>query len=273
MTIGKDKYTRNSPLADFDHLYHIWLRSNWHAYYLSWNPWNVQQSIIRHDQHFKFFSKRHIELYHLQIACYNMQWSIPYNISYHIYDTIRWSSPSNVSIWSNIINEFFISPLTCIYLTRSTLLPERYTNILKTNNLSLGYLGNLLSQTYLKPKWVFECYNTIHLSILNKMSGAWYEVTTPWIGKSNEFIHDDLQGRTYQMIAFNIKWRFAKVVYKEIFFRCHYYNKILDNGCFHDLIGNTLVRHVKWPTKYAIWHRVFMNTKMYINPQILGDVE
>jgi hypothetical protein len=30
-----------------------------------------------------------------------------------------------------------------------------------------------------------------------------------------------------------------------LFAHCHYYSIMLDSGCFYDLIGNTLVIHVK----------------------------
>ena len=90
---------------------------------------------------------------------------------------------------------------------------------------------------------VFEHHHTIQhaYSIKNKTFGARCEVTTIWRGKNIEFIHDDLQRRTRQMMSFSVWWKFEEVVYKELFPRSHYYNKVLGTRCFHDLIHNTMV--------------------------------
>lgn len=87
--------------------------------------------------------------------------------------------------------------------------------------------------------------------------------------KNTEFIHDNLQGWTCQLMSFTIWWRFEVVINMELFAHCHYYSRVVGGGCFHDLIDNTLVSHVKWLITWTISHRVFMNTKMYTSPQHL----
>ena len=88
---------------------------------------------------------------------------------------------------------------------------NEFVFILKISTLSLDYPENLLHVNILEARMVFEHHDTIHCahSTTDKTFGAWCKVTTICKGKSTEFIHNDLQAPTCQMMSFIVLMEIA----------------------------------------------------------------
>ena len=103
---------------------------------------HVQHSILHHGW-IQVFPKESLcnAIFQLHVTTRNghtLQYSLPYTWHTRVVQSFICLT------WSSTIHEFFKTPPTCIRLTRSTPLPRRSIDNLKTIILSLNYPKNLL---------------------------------------------------------------------------------------------------------------------------------